>query len=151
MEWRRPIAKLDYDEYSWSTEKFHTPAILSGCGGFFALRACHRPLARTVEPNFFQFFCAALPPDTPKKNPGPRDLSTVKISASYDPWRLKKRRKTETKKIEKIGLGNQFFAFFAWIWRSYGSGDVKISFLVKFCSRCTYYQLCTTLRAHFMT
>ena len=30
----RPIAKLEYDEYSWSTEKFHTPAILSGCGGF---------------------------------------------------------------------------------------------------------------------
>ena len=34
VEWRRPLAKLDYDEYSWSTEKFHTPAILSGCGGF---------------------------------------------------------------------------------------------------------------------
>ena len=28
-ECARPIAKLDYDEYSWSTEKFHTPAILS--------------------------------------------------------------------------------------------------------------------------
>ena len=30
----RPIAKLESSEYSWSTEKFHTPAILSECGGF---------------------------------------------------------------------------------------------------------------------
>ena len=29
VEWRRPIAKLESSEYSWSTEKFHTPAILS--------------------------------------------------------------------------------------------------------------------------
>ena len=33
----RPIAKLESSGYSWSTEKFHTPAILSGCGGFFTL------------------------------------------------------------------------------------------------------------------
>ena len=29
VEWRRPIAKLESSEYSWSTEKSHTPAILS--------------------------------------------------------------------------------------------------------------------------
>ena len=42
VEWRRPIAKLESSEYSWSTEKFHTPAILSGCGGLFTLRASRR-------------------------------------------------------------------------------------------------------------
>ena len=26
--------RQEYSEYSWSTEKSHTPAILSGCGGF---------------------------------------------------------------------------------------------------------------------
>ena len=37
-----------------------------------------------------------------KMNPGARDLSVVKVSARYDPWQLKKRWKTETKKIKKL-------------------------------------------------
>ena len=45
-ECARPIAKLDYDEYSWSTEQSHTPAILSGCGGFKWLRHATDPLER---------------------------------------------------------------------------------------------------------
>ena len=34
----RPIAKLEYDEYSWSTEKFHTPAILADAADLNAPR-----------------------------------------------------------------------------------------------------------------
>ena len=50
MEWRRPLAKLEYGEYSWSTEKSHTPAILSGCGGLFTLRESRR--GHTATTNF---------------------------------------------------------------------------------------------------
>ena len=49
----RPIAKLESSGYSWSTEKFHTPAILSGCGGF--LRSA-RPAEAAIAKVFAQFF-----------------------------------------------------------------------------------------------
>ena len=49
----RPIAKLEYDEYSWSTEKFHTPAILKDAADClrFALpaEATRRPAARGIR------------------------------------------------------------------------------------------------------
>ena len=35
-------------------------SILSGCGGFFALRACHRPLDREVFEKFSQNLCPHL-------------------------------------------------------------------------------------------
>ena len=43
-----PIAKLESSRYSWSTEKFDTPAILSGCGGLFTLRASSRIPPRLI-------------------------------------------------------------------------------------------------------
>ena len=54
--------------------------------------------------NFFSLF---------SKNPGRRDLSAVKVSALYDAWRLKKRRKfrRRKKKVSKnFGSKNQFLA-----------------------------------------
>ena len=50
---------------------------------------------------FSQVFDLSSTPSTTKKisgRPGARDPSAVKVSAPYDAWRLKKRRKTETKK-----------------------------------------------------
>ena len=52
--------------------------------------------------NFSQNFRRAGPDTHEKINPGRRDLSTVKFSASYDAWRPKKRRKTETTNSEKM-------------------------------------------------
>ena len=52
--------------------------------------------------NFSQNFRRAGPDTHEKINPGRRDLSTVKFSASYDAWRPKKRRKPETKTFEKM-------------------------------------------------
>ena len=40
----RPWQSQEHSEYSWSTEKFHTPAILSGCGGYLKAPPVHRPL-----------------------------------------------------------------------------------------------------------
>ena len=40
------------------------------------------------------------------KRRGGRDLSVVKVSAPYDTWGSKKRRKTETKKFEKLATLN---------------------------------------------
>ena len=48
--------------------------------------------------DFSEFFGRAGPKTHEKKCRGARDLRVVKVSASYDAWRPKKRRKTETNK-----------------------------------------------------
>ena len=45
---------------------------------------------------------------------------------------------------EIFGSKILFFANLVWFSRFYGRTDVKISFRVKFCSRLTYSQVCTT-------
>jgi len=40
-----------------------------------------------------------------------------------------------------------FFANLAWFWRSHDRIGVKISFLVKFCSRWTYPEVCTSKKS----
>ena len=53
----------------------------------------------------FRCFLAALAPNMHEtKCRGPRDLSVVKFSAPYDPWRSNKRRKTKIAKIDKISI-----------------------------------------------
>ena len=52
--------------------------------------------------NFSQIFRRAGPDTHEKINPERRDLSTVKFSASYDAWRPKKLRKTETNMFETM-------------------------------------------------
>ena len=57
-------------------------------------------------------------------------------------------RRQKKKSAKKFGPKKSLFAFFIrilWIWRPM---DLKISFLVKFCFRYTYYELCTT-KNHF--
>jgi hypothetical protein len=51
------------------------------------------------------FLLATLAPNMDKtKCRGARDLSVVKVSALYDPWRSKKHRKTTIAKIVKISI-----------------------------------------------
>ena len=75
----RPIAKLESSGYSWSTEKFHTPAILSGCGGFFTLRASRRGGDResfrenSSKKSYFAIFSDA------QNAQGRREVRVVKI------------------------------------------------------------------------
>ena len=56
--------------------------------------------------------------------------------------------KTSKKQFRKylifFGLGNPFFVIFPGFWRSWTILDVKITFLVKFCSRCTYPEVRST-------
>ena len=43
-----------------------------------------------------------------------------------------------------LDFGNQFFVIFPGFWRESTISSVKINFLVKFCSRYTYSEVCTT-------
>ena len=56
--------------------------------------------------------------------------------------------KTSKKRFRRIvifpGLGNQFFVIFPGFWRESAFFSVKIIFLVKFCSRGTYSEVCAT-------
>ena len=52
--------------------------------------------------------------------------------------------KTIRKTFDFLGLGNQFFVIFPGFWRSWTILDVKINFLVKFCSRYTYAEVRAT-------
>ena len=84
------------------TNIWHANYLLDQEGGeFTALRACHRPLDRTFARGFSKFFRRAGLDPREKINSGRRDLSVVKVSASYDPWRPKKWRKTEKQKFEE--------------------------------------------------
>ena len=85
------------------------------CGGFSALRACHRPLDRAFARVFFNFFGARAPNMHFKIFPGRRDLSTAKFSARYDACSSKKRRKTKTQKVEKIASFERRFTPRGWL------------------------------------
>ena len=43
-----------------------------------------------------------------------------------------------------LGLGNQFFVIFPGFWSEWTIVHVKLSFLVKFCSRYIYFEVCVT-------
>ena len=117
-ECARPLAKLEYDEYRWSTEKSHTPAILSGCGGFFyAPRVPPRRRSRKFSRKFVKKSYFANFSDAPDAR-GRRELPVVKISALNDPWRYQKRQKNRKKKIRIFyDFGIQFFIIFVRFWR----------------------------------
>ena len=116
VECARPIAKLESSEYSLGACKNLTrrPS-LAGCGGFSALRACHRPLDQAFARIFFNVFGARDADMHFEIFPGRRDLSTVKFSARYDACSSKKRRKTETQKIEKIANFERPFIPRGWL------------------------------------
>ena len=56
--------------------------------------------------------------------------------------------KTSKKRFGKksifLGFGNQFFVIFPGFWKESAFFSVKIIFLVKFCSRCTYSEVRAT-------
>ena len=55
---------------------------------------------------------------------------------------VKKRKKKKT--IGNLfGFRNQSFIIFDEFWRSYGQTDLKIRFGIKFCSRCSFAEVCT--------
>ena len=56
MEWRRPLAKLESSEYSWSTEKSHTPAILSRMRRIFGAPRMPPTPSTTVSRSFREVF-----------------------------------------------------------------------------------------------
>ena len=77
--------------------------------------------------------------------PGSREPRAVVIPAFYNAWRLPKcRKKRFGKKSIFWGFGNQFFVIFLGFWRESAFFSVKIIFLVKFCSRCTYSEVRAT-------
>ena len=96
----RPIAKLESSGYSWSTEKFHTPAILSGCGGFVTLRASRRGGDReSFRENLSKIFHFANFSNA-QDALGCRELRVVKISTLNDLWRYQKPQKNENRTSE---------------------------------------------------
>ena len=68
-----------------------------------------------VSTNFSKFSRCAGRETHRKSNSGRRNLFSVKFPASYDPWRPKKHRKTETKKIEKIANFERPFTPRGWL------------------------------------
>ena len=96
----------------YKTYCFDTPGHRERCGGFFMLRACHRPRDResfrgnsskNIDFAYFSDVSALL---------GSRELRAVKIPASYDAWRPPNVDKTIWEKFDLFGLGNQFFVIF---------------------------------------
>ena len=77
--------------------------------------------------------------------PGSRELPAIKIPASYHAWRPPKRRKNDSgKNLFFWGFRNQFFVIVPGFWRESTILDVKINFLLKFCSRYTYSEIGAT-------
>ena len=101
-------------------------------GGRRSIRSIGRSRDRIDRFDRFDKFSDLLPCR------GAQDLPVVQVSALYDAWRSKKRRKFRRRKKKvgkKFGWKNQFFVNLVRFWRSYGRTDVKISFSVKFGSR----------------
>ena len=74
----------------------HLSRTLSRHGGRRSIRSIVRSIDQVDRFDRFDNFVDFLK-FWPRR--GPRDLSCVKVSALYDAWRPKKRRKTETKKF----------------------------------------------------
>ena len=70
-----------------------------------------------------------------------RETSATRVSDDLQLSIFRRRKK----KISKIfGSKNQIFVSLVRFWRTYGRTDVKISFLVKFCSRKIHSEVRTT-------
>ena len=66
------------------------------------------------------------------KNSGRRDLSAVKVSALYDAWRLKKRRKTATTTKKKLVNFERAFTPRGWLRLAWESGKTRFGWFPVF-------------------
>ena len=76
-----------------------------------------------------------------------REVERYALSKFQPPTTLGNHQNVENtirKKIDFFGFGNQFFVIFPGFWKESALFSVKIIFLVKFGSRCTYSEVRAT-------